>query len=119
MARRSLGLVALLIAVFTTVGVVPASAATGTYLRLAHLAPDTPTVDVLVTAFSGATLRLDGVSYGDVSACRQITPGRYTLQMRTAGAPDSPHRPSSPAPSTPSRAAPVLPPGSARAPISR
>lgn len=65
-----------------------ASAATGTYLRLAHLSPDTPAVDVLVTSFSGETVRLDGVTYGDVSTYTRIDPGRYTLQMLPAGAAD-------------------------------
>ncbi|MBN9113678.1 MAG: DUF4397 domain-containing protein [Pseudonocardia sp.] len=67
----------------------PANAATGTYLRLAHLSPDTPDVDVLVTSFSGTTTRLAGVGYGDVSSYTRIEPGTYTVQMRMAGAPDS------------------------------
>lgn len=66
-----------------------ASAATGTYLRLAHLSPDTPTVDVLVTSYSGQTLHLRGVNYGDVSSYTRIEPGSYTVQMRPAGADDS------------------------------
>jgi hypothetical protein len=91
MTRRSLAgaLVALLVGALTALGVVPAAAATGTYLRLAHLSPDTPAVDVLVTAFSGATLQLEGVEYGDVSTYTEIEPGQYTLQMRPAGAPES------------------------------
>jgi Domain of unknown function (DUF4397) len=87
MTRKTL--VALMVGAFALLGVTPASAATGTYLRLAHLSPDTPTVDVLVTSFSGQTLRLDGVSYGNVSTYTEIAPGPYTLQMRPAGAPDS------------------------------
>ncbi|WP_300018854.1 DUF4397 domain-containing protein [Pseudonocardia sp.] len=66
----------------------PASAQTGTYLRLTHLSPDTPTVDVLVTSFGGQTTRLDGVAYGDVSTYAQVEPGAYTLQMLPAGAPE-------------------------------
>jgi len=91
MTRRHLagGLTALLVGTLIALGVSPAAAATGTYLRLAHLSPDTPAVDVLVTSFSGATLNLDGVRYGDVSTYTEIEPGRYTLQMRPAGAPES------------------------------
>ncbi len=66
-----------------------ADAATGTYLRLAHLSPDTPTVDVTLTAFGGGTLHLDGVSYGDVSTYQAIRPGDYTVAMRPAATPDA------------------------------
>jgi uncharacterized protein DUF4397 len=91
MTRRILSgvLLAVLAAVLSVVVVQPASAATGTYLRLAHLSPDTPTVDVLVTSFTGRTTSLKGVSYGDVSSYQRIEPGTYTVQMRMAGAPDS------------------------------
>ncbi|GAA1828970.1 hypothetical protein GCM10009836_03440 [Pseudonocardia ailaonensis] len=68
----------------------PAEAATGTYLRLAHLSPDTPAVDISVTSFTGQTLQLDGVGYGNVSSYRRIEPGTYTIQMRPTGNPDSP-----------------------------
>ncbi|SDG90603.1 DUF4397 domain-containing protein [Pseudonocardia oroxyli] len=91
MTRRLLagGVVALLVAALAALSAVPAAAATGTYLRLAHLSPDTPTVDVLVTSFAGTSLRLPGVDYGDVSTYTEIEPGRYTLEMRPAGAPES------------------------------
>ena len=80
------GLLAALIAVLAA----PAAwAQSGTYLRLAHLSPDTPAVDVLVTSYSGETLRLDGVGYGDISTYQRIEPGGYTVQMRPAGAPES------------------------------
>jgi hypothetical protein len=68
---------------------VPAAAAQeGAFLRLAHLSPDTPQVDVTVTAFGAAerTEQLDGVGYGDVSAYQQIQVGTYTIAMRPAGA---------------------------------
>jgi len=57
-------------------------------LRLAHLSPDTPQVDVTVSAFGtpeGAQV-IKGVGYGDVSAYQQIEPGTYTIAMRPAGA---------------------------------
>lgn len=91
MRRRLLagGLISLLVALLSIQGATAASAATGTYLRLAHLSPDTPTIDVVVTSFTGETLRLDGVGYGDVSTYQEIEPGSYTLQMRLAGSPES------------------------------
>lgn len=67
---------------------VPAVAQTGAFLRLAHLSPDTPQVDVTVSAFGtpdGSQL-IKGVGYGDVSAYQRITPGTYTIAMRPAGA---------------------------------
>lgn len=83
------GLVALLVAALSAWVVQPASAATGTYLRLAHLSPDTPTVDVVVTSFSGETSELTGVAYGDVSSYKRVEPGSYTVQMRPTGQPDA------------------------------
>ncbi|QJY49410.1 DUF4397 domain-containing protein [Pseudonocardia broussonetiae] len=83
-------LVALLVAALSALVAPSASAAGGTYLRLAHLSPDTPPVDVVVTSFTGATSELQGVAYGDVSSYKQIEPGTYTVQMRPAGEPDAP-----------------------------
>jgi Domain of unknown function (DUF4397) len=91
MARRILlaGLVTALVGLLSAVAIGPAAAASGTYLRLAHLSPDTPDVDVSVTSFSGATEVLKGVGYGDVSSYKRIEPGTYTVSMRPAGAPAS------------------------------
>ncbi|MGQ0841661.1 DUF4397 domain-containing protein [Actinokineospora sp.] len=85
-ALLAVGLLAALIA-----GVAPAHAATGTYLRLAHLSPDTPNVDVTVTNFARPdwSVKLNGVGYGDVSGYQRIEPGTYTVAMRAAGAPPS------------------------------
>jgi hypothetical protein len=76
------GLLALLVAPL------PAHAATGSFLRLAHLSPDTPAVDVTVTAFSRPdwSVQLNGVAYGDLSDYQRIEPGTYTIAMRPAGA---------------------------------
>lgn len=67
---------------------VPAVAQTGAFLRLAHLSPDTPQVDVTVSAFGtpDGSQVVKGVGYGDVSAYQRITPGTYTIAMRPAGA---------------------------------
>lgn len=75
------------------VGAAPASAAAGSYVRLAHLSPDTPEVDVYLTPFgkSAAVVVLRGVGYGALSPYQQLPAGRYSVAMRAAGAaPSSP-----------------------------
>ena len=57
-------------------------------LRLAHLSPDTPAVDVYVDSVADPTagVSLEGVSYGAVSDYQDVTTGTYTVSMREAGA---------------------------------
>jgi Domain of unknown function (DUF4397) len=64
---------------------------TSAVIRGAHFSPDTPGVDVYLTAFSGGTttLWLTNVGYGDVSPYFRITPGLYAVSMRPHGAPAS------------------------------
>ncbi|HWM05287.1 MAG TPA: DUF4397 domain-containing protein [Actinophytocola sp.] len=67
----------------------PASAAQSvSFLRLAHLSPDTPQVDVTVTKFDqpNKSQVVKGVGYGAVSEYQRIEPGSYTVAMRPAGA---------------------------------
>jgi hypothetical protein len=82
-----------IVAATSTAGVPSAGAADGGLLRLAHLSPDTPAVDVYVDSVSdpeaGVTLR--GVDYGTVSDYQAVPPGTYTVSMRTAG--DDPSTP--------------------------
>jgi hypothetical protein len=70
----------------------PASAAAG-WIRLAHLSPNTPAVDVYLYSFgnSHAMIVLHHVSYGTVSPYEKVAAGEYTVAMRGAGA-----KPSSP-----------------------
>jgi hypothetical protein len=58
------------------------------YLRLAHLSPNTPPVDVYLYSFGrpGALVVLRHVAYGTVSPYRPVTTGEYTVAMRAAGA---------------------------------
>jgi hypothetical protein len=66
-----------------------ASAATGTgWIRLAHLSPNTPAVDVYLYSFgdSSAQIVLHHVAYGTVSPYEQVPTGDYTVAMRAAGA---------------------------------
>jgi hypothetical protein len=67
----------------------PASAAGGTgWLRLAHLSPNTPPVDVYLYSFGNphAMIVLHHVGYGAVSPYEQVAAGEYTVAMRGAGA---------------------------------
>lgn len=66
----------------------PAATQTGPgWVRLAHLSPDTRSVDVRLTAFGGSTVlyELDNVSYGSVSPYQQLPGGSYTVTMVPAG----------------------------------
>ncbi|WP_170156160.1 DUF4397 domain-containing protein [Umezawaea tangerina] len=64
-----------------------AHAATGTYLRLAHLAPGTSGVDILLTPKAGGTSVLTkGVDYGDLLDYRRVEAGDYTVEWRPLGA---------------------------------
>jgi Domain of unknown function (DUF4397) len=67
------------------------SAAGPGYLRLAHLSPDTPAVDVYLYSFGNpnAMVVLRHVAYGDVSGYEPVASGEYTVAMRVAGAPAS------------------------------
>jgi Domain of unknown function (DUF4397) len=68
----------------------PAAAAPA-YLRLAHLSPDTPTVDVYVDSAADASRSfvVPGVSYGAVSDYKPLPADDYVISMRPAGAPAS------------------------------
>jgi Domain of unknown function (DUF4397) len=69
----------------------PASTGTG-YLRLAHLSPNTPAVDVYLYSFgnSNAMVVLHHVAYGTVSPYESVASGEYTVAMRgTGSAPSS------------------------------
>ncbi|GIF71855.1 DUF4397 domain-containing protein [Asanoa siamensis] len=72
----------------------PASAEAGVgYVRLAHLSPDTPPVDVYVDDASGKMkgLKFDAVPYGVMSDYLAVPPGTYAVSMRKVAAdPKSP-----------------------------
>jgi Domain of unknown function (DUF4397) len=60
-------------------------------LRLAHLSPDTPAVDVYVDSVADpdAGIVLTGVGYGAVSEYQDVPPGEYTVSLRAAGEEDT------------------------------
>src|SRR5499427_2968964 len=58
------------------------------WIRLAHLSPNTPPVDVYLYSFgnSNAKVVLHHVAYGEVSPYEAVTAGDYSVAMRSAGA---------------------------------
>src|SRR6266705_1709294 len=75
-------------------GAAPASASAGSgWLRLAHLSPNTPAVDVYLYSFHNpkAMVVVHHVAYGTISGFEPVPSGEYTVAMRGAGA-----KPSSP-----------------------
>ena len=97
-------LAAALVALLAVLLAVPAAAAPGgaapgaaqgdrAFVRLAHLSPDTPQVDVYVDSASdpARSFVVPGVGYGAVSEYRDVAADAYVVSMRPAGAaPDSP-----------------------------
>jgi len=80
---------ALLLGVPAAVAAHASTAATGTgWIRLAHLSPNTPAVDVYLYSFgnSNAQIVLHHVTYGTVSPYEAVAAGDYSVAMRAAGA---------------------------------
>jgi len=70
----------------------PAAASTSDgYVRLAHLSPDTPAVDVYLKAQAGdaKAQKFPGVGYGVMSPYLRLPTGTYSVAMRPAGAAES------------------------------
>jgi hypothetical protein len=70
-------------------GAAPASASSGFgWLRLAHLSPNTPPVDVYLYSFHNPTalIVVHHVAYGTISGYQKVPAGEYTVAMRAAGA---------------------------------
>src|SRR6266545_3363361 len=88
MRRAATLLAALFVAMAGGLTATPAHAASDGHLRLAHLSPDTPKVDVYLTAVSGrpAPQKFPGVGYGVMSAYLALPAGEYSVAMRKAGA---------------------------------
>src|SRR5262249_14678683 len=57
------------------------------YVRLAHLSPDTPNVDVYLSSVGGGAPQVfPGVGYGVLSKYLTVPTGTYAVAMRAAGA---------------------------------
>jgi hypothetical protein len=89
-AIRRLGGAAVAVAALATVVLsgTPARAAGAGYVRLAHLSPDTPAVDVYLRSEKGKAKdrRFNGVGYGAMSDYLRLPTGTYSVAMRKAGA---------------------------------
>lgn len=91
-AARSAAALAVIVATASgalTGSLAPASASTGFgWLRLAHLSPNTPAVDVYLYSVGqpAALVVLKHVAYGDESPYERVAAGDYTVAMRAAGA---------------------------------
>jgi hypothetical protein len=68
-----------------------APAAPVAWVRIAHLSPKAPAMDIYMYPFGepGHPTVLRDVSYGDVSAYMAVSPGQYSVAMRGFGAPAS------------------------------
>jgi hypothetical protein len=65
----------------------PAAAATVGYVRLAHLSPDTPPVDVYLSSVAGGPAKkFPAVAYGTVSTYLPLDVGTYAVAMRNVNA---------------------------------
>ena len=89
--RRRLGSAVAVLAALAAVALFasPAQAAAGDgYVRLAHLSPDTPAVDVYLKSQSNsvAPQTFRGVAYGAMSQYLRLPVGTYLVAMRKAGA---------------------------------
>jgi len=87
---RFIGLTILTLGLFA--GAAPTSASTGFgWLRLAHLSPNTPAVDVYLYSFHSpkALVVVHHVAYGTISDFQKVPSGEYTVAMRKAGAKSS------------------------------
>ncbi|MGY2065019.1 class F sortase [Blastococcus sp. SYSU DS0619] len=64
-------------------------------MRVAHLSPDTPVVDISLTPAAAAgqvltdpgPLVADALGYGEVGGYAELAPGAYAISVRAAGAP--------------------------------
>lgn len=85
---RGLGVLLLAGLIALVGGASAAGAADGGVLRLAHLSPDTPAVDVYVDSVDtpDSGILLTSVSYGTISDYQSVPAGTYTVSMRAAGA---------------------------------
>jgi len=59
------------------------------FLRTAHLSPDTPGVDIYVSATGKTPTVIRSETYGHFSSYVSVTPGSYSVAARLAGSPAS------------------------------
>ncbi len=100
---RQIGSTALVVGALAVTGavgsVLPAAADTGSpsvisrtaptgWVRVAHLSPTVPQVDIYLTAVNGSTsITLPKAGYGAITPYQSLKPGVYNVAMRPAGSP--------------------------------
>jgi hypothetical protein len=82
---------ALLLCLIPKVALASTASSGSGWIRLAHLSPNTPAVDVYLYSFGDPTaeLVLHHVGYGVVSPYESLAAGDYSVAMRAAGAVDT------------------------------
>ena len=91
--RAAAVLMTFLTALVLATATAPGAAAQGTagdtgWVRLAHLSPNTPEVDVRLTSFTtGEEILLEDVGYGTLSDFQRVPAGTYNVSMVPAAAP--------------------------------
>ena len=86
-----LGAAAGLVAATTPAASAAPAASQDGWVRIAHLSPQAPAMDMYLYPFGDPThpVVLRDVTYGDVSAYLAVAPGQYSVAMRGFGAPAS------------------------------
>ena len=86
----TMGLLLSLVAVAAPASAAEQPAAGEGWARLAHLSPDTKSVDVALTAVAGGQtlFELENVAYGDVSDYVRLPVGTFLVEMTPSGAAD-------------------------------
>jgi hypothetical protein len=87
----SLAVTTMVLAPLTAASAQAAAGPQDGWVRLAHLSPNTPPVDVYLYPFgnTGAQIVLKHVAYGTASPYESLAPGLYVVAMRAAGASES------------------------------
>lgn len=88
LAAACISVIACVAAMASTAQADTATTSTVGWVRLAHLSPNTPPVDVYLYPFGGnnPVVKLQHVAYGDLSPYESLAPGDYLVAMRGAGA---------------------------------
>lgn len=88
LAAACISAIACVAAMASTAQAATTTASTVGWVRLAHLSPNTPPVDVYLYPFGGSSpvVQLKHVAYGDLSPYESLAPGDYLVAMRGAGA---------------------------------
>lgn len=83
----AIAMIGALLLLATPAAAAPAQQSTDGWVRLAHFSPDTPAVDVRLSAFGDnrLMLRLSDVAYGDISDYQRVPAGSYAASMLPPG----------------------------------